>query len=89
LKELRDTIDLVDQNILLLIAERQALVEKVGDVKRKRGRGVADPRREREILASQLTFARLLGLDESFTREMFRAVFRMARGVQRRARVAP
>lgn len=84
LKALRDTIDLVDHNILLLLAERQDLVEQVGLLKRKQGQQIYDPHREEEILRKQLATARDLGIDLDFTREMCTAIFHLAKATQRK-----
>ncbi len=83
---LRETIDLVDRNIILLLAERQALVSQIGEMKRKRGKKVADKSRERAILRRQLPVARQLGLDPGFITQLFRAIFRLARTTQRTSR---
>jgi chorismate synthase len=85
---LRATIDLVDRNIILLLAERQALVTQIGDLKRKRGKKVFDKSRERSVLRKQLPVARQLGLDPAFTTQLFRAIFRLARTTQRSPRKA-
>lgn len=82
LSAVRDVIDLVDHNILLLLAERQALVEQVGVLKQKRGQQIYDPAREKEILAKQLTIVRELGLDQKFVREMCTAIFHLAKSTQ-------
>ena len=37
LLDIRDSIDLIDSNILLLLSERQTLVEQVGDLKKRKG----------------------------------------------------
>lgn len=85
---LRATIDLVDRNIILLLAERQALVTQIGDLKRKRGKKVSDRSRERSILRKQLPVARQLDLDPAFVTQLFRAIFRLARTTQRLPRKA-
>ncbi len=82
--QLRDSIDLVDHNIVLLLAERQSLVEQIGALKRKRGRQIVDKRRELEILRKQLAAASELGLDVDFTTDLFRAIFHLAKSTQRR-----
>lgn len=84
LQALRDDIDLIDQNLLLLVAERQALVEQVGLLKRKRGEKIYDPRREEEILSRQLATAAELGIDTRFVRQICRAIFDLARTTQHR-----
>ena len=82
LTDLRDSIDLIDHNILLLLAERQGLVEQIGFVKKKKGQKIVDTRREKQILRKQLGVAGDLGLDLEFTTEMFRAIFHLAKSTQ-------
>ncbi len=84
LQALRDDIDLIDRNILLLVAERQALVEQVGVLKKRRGENIYDPRREKEILSRQLATAAELGIDPRFVRQICRAIFDLARTTQRK-----
>ena len=83
LRDLRDTIDLVDRNIVLLLSERQSLVRQIGQVKKRRGKKIVDKRREREILASHRQVAQDLHLDVSFVEEMFRAIFKLAKTSQK------
>jgi len=82
LTALRDAIDLVDQDLLVLLAERQDLVRAIGHLKRRRGRAILDARREREILSAQLPRAEELGLDRTAIRELFKTIFRLARSTQ-------
>jgi chorismate synthase len=83
LEGLRNTIDLIDHNIVLLLAERQGLVRQIGEIKHKKGQKIADKNRERQILRKQLSVASELGLDVNFTRELFRAIFQLAKSTQR------
>jgi chorismate mutase len=86
LRTLRDTIDLIDRNILLLLAERQGIVESIGTTKRRTRKKIADPRRERQILKKQLPLARDLGVKEADATALFKTIFAMARRVQRRGK---
>jgi len=83
LESLRETINLIDRNVLLLLAERQGLVRQIGALKKKTGRVVRDARRERAVLRTQREGARVLGLDEAMVETIFRDVFRLARASQR------
>lgn len=82
IQRLRDSIDLVDQNILLLIAERQALVKQIGGLKRRTRKAIVDRKREQQIFRKQLPVARALNLDEGFTVDLFRAIFNLAKSTQ-------
>lgn len=87
LRVLRDDIDLLDHNILLLIGERQNLVEQVGILKKKRGQKIYDPQREKEILRKQLSVGNELGLDADFVREICNAIFHLAKSTQQKISV--
>ncbi len=84
LTALRETIDLIDNNILLLIAERQAIVRQIGVIKKKRGQKIFDKKREAQVLKKQLPVAEDLGLDVRFTEDLLRAIFSLARTTQRK-----
>jgi chorismate synthase len=82
LKQLRDSVDLIDHNILLLLSERQGLVRQIGDLKQRKKRKILDAARERKILATQLPLARDLELDDGFVTDLFQAIFQLARTTQ-------
>lgn len=84
LRDIRDSVDLIDQDILLLLAERQSLVRKIGALKIRRGRKVLDKRRQKEILRKQMAFAQEIGLDQAGTKQLFSAIFRLSRATQRK-----
>jgi chorismate synthase len=86
LTALRESVDTIDQNILLLLSERQALVGEIGRVKKRRGKKIEDKRREQQILKRQLALAQSLGLDTTFTKELFAAIFHLAKSIQRHIR---
>jgi chorismate synthase len=86
LRDLRDRIDLVDENILLLLAERQDLVAQVGRLRGAAGRKIEDRKREREILTRQIAVASRLGLDRDVVRLLFHSIFRLAKSLQKTIR---
>lgn len=48
--ELRRSIDAIDQQLLMLLAERVRLVLAVGEQKRRAGLAIYDPAREKSLL---------------------------------------
>jgi len=84
IQDLRDTVDLVDTNIVLLLTERQALVGQIGTLKKRKKAKIVDKKRERQILRKQVAVAHSLGLDEEFTGKLFHAIFNLARATQRK-----
>lgn len=87
IEQLRDAIDDVDNRLLALLSERQALASRLGEVKRVRGIPIYDPVREREILE------RLRGLNagtlaENAVLAAWREIFSASRQAQLPVRVA-
>jgi len=85
LRGMRHSIDLIDRNILLLLAERQELARAIGHLKRGRRKGIVDTKREQEIMRREISLAGELSLEKQFVQELFRAIFHLARSVQRRS----
>jgi chorismate synthase len=84
LQDLRDCVDLIDKNLLLLLAARQSYAQEIGALKKRRGRKIADARREKEILRKQLASASELDLDTVLTEHFFGAVFALAKAAQKK-----
>ncbi len=83
LQDLRARVDLIDSNLLLLLAARQSYAQEIGALKKRRGRKIADAGREQEILRRQSGSATLLGLDPKLTGRFFRTVFAAAKAAQK------
>ncbi|RJX70425.1 bifunctional chorismate mutase/prephenate dehydrogenase [Vibrio sinensis] len=76
LNELRDGIDAVDKQILNLLAQRLALVEKVGEVKSEHGLPIYAPDREAAMLASRRVEAEKLGVPPQLIEDILRRTMR-------------
>lgn len=50
LKKLRDRLDVLDVELVKIAAERQRIVSKIGQSKKKTGKGTRDFKREREVM---------------------------------------
>lgn len=83
LRAVRDLIDDVDQELVALLARRAALARRAGRVKAELGAGVFDPARETDMLERRGAWADGLDLDAEDVIEVFRAVLRLSRRVQR------
>lgn len=79
---LRSAIDVLDREMLQLMARRMALVAEVAAFKRLRGLPVRDPDREREILDDRCQRADALGLPRGEIESVFRLVLRASRDHQ-------
>lgn len=54
LKDLRESIDKIDRQIVKLIDERMKISIKVGEIKKKYNADIFDPKREKEVIASKI-----------------------------------
>lgn len=76
LNELRDQIDAVDKQMLELLAQRLALVEKVGEVKSEHGLPIYAPDREAAMLASRRKEAEKKGVPPQLIEDILRRTMR-------------
>jgi 3-deoxy-7-phosphoheptulonate synthase/chorismate mutase len=83
LRELRKTIDGLNQDLLALLQRRAEVVLRIGDLKRQQGLRCHDPGREREMLQALARGCEPFNGDE--IEEIFRAVFRASLQLQIRS----
>lgn len=79
--ELRKRIDVIDHEILRLLAERLAVVHDVGEQKRQKGLAVFDPNREERLLAHLVATAPKV-FDEQAVRTIFTAIVAESRRLE-------
>jgi len=73
LDRLRGEIDIIDVNIVDLLAQREVVVEKIKLL--KKDQKVRDREREEVIISNIQQLAEELGLDEVFIEDIFRKIF--------------
>jgi 3-deoxy-7-phosphoheptulonate synthase len=83
---MRGAVDLLDRDIVRMLARRRELTSKIGEVKADRGMPVYAPTREGELLGVIREEAELLGLDKQYVSALFNAILEDSRAAQRRAR---
>ena len=76
LNALRDKIDVVDRQLLDLLAQRLVLVGEVGEVKSRHGLPIYAPDREASMLARRRVEAELLGVPGDLIEDVLRRVMR-------------
>ena len=82
LNELRQNIDLIDKNILLLLAERQKISKLIGEEKAKINKPIFDKKREESVLKKRKAFAKKLSLDNNFVETFYKSLFSISKSVQ-------
>ncbi|MDO6535700.1 bifunctional chorismate mutase/prephenate dehydrogenase [Alteromonas stellipolaris] len=76
LDTLREGIDELDTQLVELLAKRNALTTKVGQVKAEAGMPVYVPSREKELIASRRAQAEALGVSPDLTEDLLRRIMR-------------
>jgi chorismate mutase/prephenate dehydrogenase len=87
LEELRNALDTVDQELVRLLAARQAIVAQIGDLKTSMGRPLRDFRREKEVLEGVRALASQEGLEPQLVESVLRLLIQSALERQEQARV--
>lgn len=88
LDELRTTLTGLDERLLDLVAQRQALSGQVASVKRAMGRATRDFGREREVILRGRNTAQRLGVSPDLAESLLRQLIQSSLATQEHARVA-
>ncbi|MFM1885888.1 MAG: hypothetical protein RL026_1045 [Pseudomonadota bacterium] len=88
LDELRRQLDVLDGELLSLIARRQATSRQIAVAKRSTGHPTRDYRREREVVLGARARAEELGLPGELAEDVMRLLIRYSLTTQEQARVA-
>jgi chorismate mutase / prephenate dehydrogenase len=88
LEDLRAGLDVLDRQLLEIVADRQALSAEIAAVKRATGQSTRDFAREREVLLQARAAAAALGIAPALAEELLRSLIRGSLTTQEQARVA-
>jgi chorismate mutase/prephenate dehydrogenase len=88
LDELRNTLTELDEQLLVLVARRQALSEQVAAVKRSTGRATRDFGRERDVVLRARQTAERLHISADLAESLLRQLIQSSLTTQEHARVA-
>lgn len=79
----REKIDALNKEIVALLAQRTSIAKEIGALKKQENIPVQDHEREHLVLAEARTTAALYGVDPSYIEDVFRAIIKGARAVQK------
>ena len=85
---IRMKIDLINRDLVRLLANRRRMVMEVGRIKAERGMPVHIPEREEELLNVVRDEAALAGLDPEQVEQIFILILKHSREAQRRKKSA-
>lgn len=86
---LRQQITTVDQQLLILLAERQRLVLQVGQCKLQQQLPFYDPQREQQLLQILLASGQQQQLATEYITQIFQVIFRHALVLQQQLSIEP
>jgi prephenate dehydrogenase len=84
LRAVRELIDELDEELVRLLARRARLARRAGQAKAAHGRELRDATRESSLLADRRRWGTEAGLEADRVEEIFRAILRFSRDLQRR-----
>jgi len=88
LQDARARIDEINERVVELLAERQAVVDELCEVKADTGQTIRDPEREAELLAHVRSVAEEEGLPPDLAETLFEAILEHSVQHQRRKRAS-
>ncbi|NQZ11063.1 MAG: chorismate mutase [Algicola sp.] len=74
LETLRDDINEIDSELLVLLAKRRRVSTQVGENKIKLKKAVRDPSREQQLLVRLIKHGRSLGLDTHYIKQLYQVI---------------
>ena len=87
LEELRDKLSALDRQILELVAQRQTMVTRIGEVKQQSGQATRNFAREKQVLDMAQADAIELGISPNLAEALMELLIRSSLTKQERARV--
>lgn len=87
LEELRDQLSALDRQILELVARRQSMVMRIGEVKQQSGEGTRNFAREKQVIDMARADATELGIPPNLAEALMELLIRSSLTKQERARV--
>ena len=78
IKKLREQIDLIDKQILLLVKQRMDIVKKIGKIKKQNKLEVKDLKREKEIIAKLYKQGKKLKIQKKLIKTIWSCFFATA-----------
>jgi chorismate mutase len=82
LLELRDKIDQFDRDLVVLLAKRMDIIDKITAYKEKNKLPILQPERWKEITSNALTTAQALNVNEELIRDIFKLIHQNSIEVQ-------
>lgn len=87
IQKIRNDIKKIDQQILKLLKKRLTSSEQIAEEKIQKGLKILDNFREKELGEIYQKTAKVLGISEKFTKNLFNMIFKESRRKQKQSRI--
>jgi chorismate mutase/prephenate dehydrogenase len=84
LKRLRKDIDIIDKNLVFLLAKRINLIKKVYEFKQKNKIKIFDKKREKQILTETIISAKKLKINPKLVSDVFKRILKESHNILRK-----
>lgn len=86
LANIRKEIDIIDKEIIELLAKRLSLMPKISRYKKIKNLEICDSKREEELLNSKLEIGKEKGLREEYIQDIFKRIIEESHNSQKNLR---
>ncbi|MDP3918390.1 MAG: chorismate mutase [Nanoarchaeota archaeon] len=83
LKKVRENLDNIDQEIVLLLAKRLSLVKELAQYKAENNISMKDPDREKEILLKTSELGEKHNLRKEYVQDIFKRIIEESHNIQK------
>jgi chorismate mutase len=83
LEKFRKEIEKTNLQILRLLAKRNKISKKIGEYKKKNKIPITDKKQEKKVFAKIKVQSKRLGLNQRFTKDVFKKIVKESKKVQR------
>jgi chorismate mutase/prephenate dehydrogenase len=84
LKDMREALDRIDNEIVTLLAKRLSLIPYIAEHKMKNGAPRTDPEREREVLAKGAKLGEKVNLRKEYVEDIFKRIIEESHYIERK-----
>ncbi|MFH1592853.1 MAG: chorismate mutase [Candidatus Woesearchaeota archaeon] len=83
MREIRKRLDRLDKELVILLAERMSLIQKLAEYKKKNKILVCQPEREKKIIDGKKKLGKKLGLNPRLVEDLFKRIIKESCSIQK------
>ncbi len=83
IEHIRNEIDTVDREVIMLLSRRKTLVKMIGEIKKKHNLQVLNKTREEKLFARLRALAEKQGLDAAYVEKLYKIILEQSKKEQK------